>query len=220
MQRISNVFNVEGLLPGGGFCLEKIPLGVTVRRIEFIDDATVSSQGCCLYAMLVSRELEVDMSQLNDDGMAPEERERLEKEKEAAKISRQVQADLGGFDVEQEWVEEIEREDCFEIDKELGGAPPLLQCSYALWIVDAANNFSVVDSYELGEFDHGMTMRVMSLTEVSTMRTICLLLSIRLVTHPTHLSYCMCSFQRNQEQQAQVSWQVTRWKASSLSLLA
>ena len=145
---------------------EKVPLGVTVRRIEYLDD-TASLQGRCLYAMLVSRELDVDMSRLNDDGMTPEERRTIEQEKEAAKIKRQVEADLGGFDVEQEWVEEIEREECFQVDKDLGGAPPLSQSSYALWIVDAANKWRVVDSYDLGENDHGMTMRVMTLTDVS-----------------------------------------------------
>lgn len=161
------MFKSEGLLPGGGLCLEKVPLGVTVRRIQFIDDASVSGRGQCLYAVLVSREVEADTSHLNDDGMTLEERERVEQEKEAAKIKRQVEADLGGFDVEQEWVEEIEREDCFQVDRDLGGSPPMPQSSYSVWIVDAANRWMVVDSYELGEFEHGLTMRVMSLTEVS-----------------------------------------------------
>jgi cleavage and polyadenylation specificity factor subunit 1 len=161
------MFQSEGLLPGGGLFIERIPLGVTVRRIQFIDDDSVSTGGRCLYAVLVSREVEADMSHLNDDGMTPEERERIEQEKEAAKIKRQVEADLGGFDVEQEWVEEIERENCFQIDKDMGGAPPVPQSAYALWIVDAANRWVVVDSYELGEFEHGMTMSVMSLTDVS-----------------------------------------------------
>lgn len=137
-----------------------------MRRIEFIDDVSVSGRGRCLYAMLVSRESEVDMSHLNEDGMSAEERDRVEQEKESAKIQRQVEADLGGFDVNLEYVEEIEREDCFEVDKELGGAPPLPQHTYAVWIVDAAKNWAVVDSYELGEFDHGMTMKIMSLTDV------------------------------------------------------
>mmetsp|Transcript_16120 Transcript_16120/g.15553 ORF Transcript_16120/g.15553 Transcript_16120/m.15553 type:complete len:206 (-) Transcript_16120:700-1317(-) len=57
------------------------------------------------------------------------------------------------------------REICFHIDLELGGAPPVRTSSYSLWIVDAANNWAVVDSYELGEHEHGMTMQVMSLTE-------------------------------------------------------
>lgn len=98
--RISHVFQTEGLLPGGGLCLEKIHLGATVRSVQFLDDSS-SAQGRCIYAVLVSRELDVDMSHLNDDGMTQEERERIEKEKEAAKIKRQVEADLGGFDVEQ-----------------------------------------------------------------------------------------------------------------------
>ena len=140
-----------------------------MRHIQFIDDVSVSSGGRCLYAMLVSRETEVDMSHLNDDGMSTVERELQEQEKEAAKIKRQVEADLGGFDVNLEYVEEIERENCFQIDKALGGAPPLPQHTYALWIVDASKKWSVVDSHELGEFDHGMTMKVMSLTDVSTL---------------------------------------------------
>ena len=165
---ITAAFKSEGLLPGGGLCFEKVALGVTVRHIQFIDDASISARGRCLYAMLVSRETEIDMSHLNDDGMSQAERELQEQEKEAAKIKRQVEADLGGFDVNLEYVEEIERENCFQIDKELGGAPPIPQHTYALWIVDAAKNWSVVDSHELGEFDHGMTMKVMSLTEVSS----------------------------------------------------
>ena len=119
-----------------------------------------------LYAVLVSREIDADLSSLNDDGMSAEERQRLHEEKENAKIKRQVEADLGGFDIEQEWVEEIEREDCFKVETDLGGAPPVPNRAYSLWVVDAANGWRVVDSYELGEQEHGMTMQVMHLTEV------------------------------------------------------
>lgn len=52
---------------------------------------------------MVSREVETDLSNLNDDGLTPEERQRIVEEKENAKIKRQVEADLGGFDIEQEW---------------------------------------------------------------------------------------------------------------------
>lgn len=117
--------------------------------------------------MLVSREFGEDMSALNDDGLSPEERERLAEEKENEKIKRQVEADLGGFDIEQEWVEEIEREDCFKVETGLGGAPPIPKSAYSLWIVDAAGGWVVVDSYEFDEYEHGLTMQVMSLSEVS-----------------------------------------------------
>lgn len=165
------MFQTDGFCPGGGYCLEKIPLGVTVRRIQFIDDTSSVSGDQCLYAVLVSREIEADMSHLNDDGMTDAEREKQESEKEQAQIMRQVEADLGGFDIEQEWVSDIEREDCFYVNKELGGAPPTPQMSYSLWIVDAAKRWSVVDSYELGENELGMTMQVMLLTEVRLTRT-------------------------------------------------
>jgi len=147
-------------------CTEKIPLGVTVRSIRFIDDASISTGAHPLYAVLISREIEADQSGLNDDGLTPEEKKRQKETKDAEKVKRQVEADLGGFDVEQEWVEEIEREDCFEVDMSLGGAPPIQKRAYALWVVDASNSWSVVDSHELGEFDHAMTMEVLSLTEV------------------------------------------------------
>jgi hypothetical protein len=117
--------------------------------------------------MLVSREYEEDSSALNDDGLTQEEREQTAEEKERTKIHRQVEADLGGFDVEQEWVEEVERDDCFRVESELGGAPPVPKTAYSLWIVDAANGWVVVDSHELEEFEHGLTMSVMHLSEVS-----------------------------------------------------
>ena len=106
-----NLPSVHGLLPGGGLFVQKIPLGVTVRRIQFIDDKNAPTGSQPLYAVLVSREIETDQSQLNYDYLTPEERQRIIEEKEDAKIKRQVEADLGGFDIEQEWVEEIERED-------------------------------------------------------------------------------------------------------------
>jgi cleavage and polyadenylation specificity factor subunit 1 len=50
----------------------------------------------------------------------------------------------------------------------LGGSPPIPNRSYSLWIVDAANGWNVVDSYELDEFEHGLTLNVMHLTEFLT----------------------------------------------------
>jgi hypothetical protein len=162
---ISEVFNSHGLLPGGGLCVEKIPVGVTVRRIQFIDDPNASTGEHPLYAVLVSRELEEDQSPMNDDGNTPEERQALIDEKESGKIKRQVEADLGGFDMESEWVEEIERENCFKIDTDLGGAPPTRRSAYSVWVVDAASNWAVVDSFELGEHEHGMAMQVINLSD-------------------------------------------------------
>lgn len=162
---ILNLASKNSLLPGGGLFVEKIPFGVTVRKIKFIDDGHASTGSHPLYAVLVSREYEADLSELNDDGLSDEERHRLAEEKERAKIQRQVEADLGGFDVEQEWVEEIERENCFKINRNFGGAPPVPSSAYSLWIVDVANGWQVVDSYELEEFEHGTSMDVMTLSE-------------------------------------------------------
>ena len=166
LKGLSEVFASHGLLTGnGGLCVEKIPLGVTVRRIEFIDDTETSSGDHPLYAVLVSREIEADQSSWNSDGLTEEERKRQMEEKEAAKIKRQVEADLGGFDVDSEWVEEIEREDCFRIDQDLGGAPPVRKQAFSLWIVDAADKWNVVDSFELNEYEIALTLSVMRLSE-------------------------------------------------------
>eukprot|EP00536_Pseudo-nitzschia_multiseries_P002927 jgi/Psemu1/184691/e_gw1.41.175.1 len=162
---ILNLTSKNSLLPGGGLFVEKIPFGVTVRKIQFIDDDHASTGSHPLYAVLVSREYEADLGELNDDGLTEEERQRLAEEKENGKIQRQVEADLGGFDVEQEWVEEIERENCFKINREFGGAPPVPSSAFSLWIVDVANGWQVVDSYELEEFEHGTSMEVMRLSK-------------------------------------------------------
>eukprot|EP00980_Cylindrotheca_fusiformis_P001962 scaffold443_cov125-Cylindrotheca_fusiformis.AAC.11 len=162
MGSLLNLSTAHGLLPGGGIFLRKIPLGVTVKRIQFIADAPGSSP---LYAVLVSKEVESDLSSLNDDGLTPEERQSILEEKENAKIKRQVEADLGGFDIEQEWVEEIERENCFKVDMKLGGAPPILKNEYSLWIIDAATGWVVVDTYEFEEDEHAISMEVMELSE-------------------------------------------------------
>ena len=160
---ISKVFSTRGLLAGSGMSFERKILGVTVRRIEFIDDPQISTGEHPLYAVLVSREMEIDQSHLNDDGLTHEERDQLKKAKEDEKIKRQVEADLGGFDFEHEWVEEIVREDYFQIDQELGGAPPIFKEAFSLWIMDAAN-WEIVDSYDLDEYEHGMTLKVMHLS--------------------------------------------------------
>ena len=133
---------------------------------QFIDDASISTPSRPVYAMLVSREIEEDQSYLNDDGLSPEERQRAKDEKEAAMVRKQVEADLGGFDMEQEWVEEIEREDCFTIDQGLGLAPPMPTRKFELWLVDASSQWNILDKYQLDDFEHG-TLKVMFLTDVS-----------------------------------------------------
>ena len=132
--RLSDIFMPFGLLPGGGHFIQKIPLGVTVRHIQYINDPLVSSPAHPVYALLISREVESDQSHLNDDGLTFAERELIQKRKEDEKMQKQVEADLGGFDVEQEWVEEIERENCFEIEKRYGGAPPIHTKTYEIWV--------------------------------------------------------------------------------------
>lgn len=168
---LSSIFTPLGLLPGGQLTLQKLPLGATVRSVQPLSDPAASTASHPLYAVLVSRETESDQSSLNDDGLTPEERRKNREEKEAARTQRQVEADLGGFDVEQEWVEEIEREDCLGVEVGLGGAPPVPTRVYELWLVDAGagddgKEWTVVDMFQLDEWEHGMCMTVMPLTEL------------------------------------------------------
>ena len=165
-----DVFSPRGLLPGGGVCIHKYPLGVTVRQIEFIDDASISSPSCPIYAMLISREVETKQTELNDDGISPEERQQIKAEKEAAHIRKQVEADLGGFDIEQEWVEEIERDECFEVDKRLGHAPPMPTHKFEVWLVDASSGWAILDKYELDDLEYGTALKVLYLTDVSLLK--------------------------------------------------
>jgi cleavage and polyadenylation specificity factor subunit 1 len=131
---LSDVFGSYGLLPGGNIALEKIPLGVTVRKIVFIDDVSISSVTHPVYALLISRELDKDQSHLHDDGLHAIDRRVAKQEREKEKVRRQVEADLGGFDVEQEWVEDIERDDVFEVETRYGRAPTIPFTVYEIWV--------------------------------------------------------------------------------------
>ena len=141
-------------------------MGVTVRRIVFLEDITLSSLTHPLYAMIISRDYEADQSHLNDDGLTPEERKKTKAEREAEKTRRQVEADLAGVDhIEQEWVEEIERDDYFDVKIHLGGAPPIPKEKYELWLVDG-NGWNVLGRHELDEYEHALTLLMAPLTEV------------------------------------------------------
>lgn len=69
---LSATFDSCGLLPGSGYCVERIRMGVTVRRVQFINDNISATRDHPLYAMLVSRELELDQGALNFDGLSNE----------------------------------------------------------------------------------------------------------------------------------------------------
>ena len=143
-------------------------LTTSFQYVQFIDDASISSPSRPIYAMLVSREVESKQEELNDDGMTPEERQQIKAEKEAAQIRKQVEADLGGFEIDQEWVEgQIEREETFEVDKTLGLAPPMTTRKFEVWIVDAASEWAILDKYELDPEEHGTALKVVYLTDVS-----------------------------------------------------
>lgn len=132
--RLSDVFVPNGLLPGGGVCVQKIPLGVTVRQIHYVSDPSISIPSHPVYVLLVSREIQADQSHLNDDGLSFEEKQEIKEERERKKMAKQVEADLGGFDADNELVEEIDREECFEIEKRYGGCPPISKSVYEVWV--------------------------------------------------------------------------------------
>lgn len=163
---LSSISSPETYFPGGGSCITKIPFGVTVRRIIFLEDITMSSLTFPLFVLIISRDFEASQSHLNDDGLTPEERKKIKAEKEAEKTRRQVEADLAGVDhIEQEWVEEIERDDYFDVKIHLGGAPPILKSTYEVWLV-SGNGWRVLDRHELGDCDKALSLLVAPLTEV------------------------------------------------------
>lgn len=162
---LSDIFSPHGLLPGGGVSMQKIPLGVTVRKIDYIDDPLVSSQSHPIYALLISREIEQDQYILNNDGLSEEEKNAMKEEKERKLLEKQVEADLGGFEVDQEWVEEIERDNCFEVEKRYGGAPPIPKSVFEVWLLDASS-WNILDTYPLGENEYGMTMKYVTLSDI------------------------------------------------------
>jgi cleavage and polyadenylation specificity factor subunit 1 len=163
---LSSISSPDTFFPGGGSCVTKVPFGVTVRRIIFLEDVTISSLAFPLFVMIISRDFEASQSHLNDDGLTPEERNKIKAEKEAEKTRRQVEADLAGVDhIEQEWVEEIERDDYFEVKIHLGGAPPIPKSTYEVWLVNG-NGWKVLDRYELGECDKALSLLAAPLTEV------------------------------------------------------
>ena len=89
-------------------------------------------------------------------------RKQIQDEKVAEKTKRQVEADLGGYDIE-----DFEREDAFKIERKYGEAPPIQSEKHELWLVDA-NGWKVIDKFELDEYEHGLSLEVVSLTEVSS----------------------------------------------------
>jgi len=78
---LSDVFSPYRIFVGRGLCVQKVPLGVTVRQIQFIDDASISSFDHPIYVLLIFKEIECDQSHLNNDGLTSEERKVKKEEK-------------------------------------------------------------------------------------------------------------------------------------------
>ena len=157
---LDDVFNRNGILPGGGYFATKINYGVTITDLEYVNDESIASGGHPILAMIVCHEIYQDQSELNDDGLTLEERQLIQEEKEAERTRRQVEADLGGFDVE-----DLEREDVFEINRNYGEAPKIQKERHEVWLVDC-NGWNIVDKYELNDYEHALSIKVVSLTEV------------------------------------------------------
>uniref|UniRef100_A0A7S1BI36 RSE1/DDB1/CPSF1 C-terminal domain-containing protein n=2 Tax=Corethron hystrix TaxID=216773 RepID=A0A7S1BI36_9STRA len=157
---LSDVLADRGFLPGGGLAAAKIPLGVTVRHLALVDDPSLPLPP---YALLVVREVEANVSAHIDDGLTSDERTQRRAEAERLRTQRQVEADLGGFDVDAEWVEEIERNDFLTVDQAVGGCPPATVEMCEVWLV-RPGTWEVLDKHALGEYEHGMSLNVLPLT--------------------------------------------------------
>jgi hypothetical protein len=153
------------MLAGGGMHVKKIPLGVTVRKIVFLDESAISTNHHPVYALIVSMDEEVDNSAMDDDGLTMQERDEKKIQEANHRLDRLVDADLKGHEHDfHEWVETIDREDFLDNKKELGLTPPGVRTKYQVWLMDAAD-WTVFQKIPMAEDDVAQCISVVRLTE-------------------------------------------------------
>ena len=154
-----------GYLAGGGMHVKKIPLGVTVKKICYIDDARSSTPANPFYVLIVSSEARIDQSKFDDDGFTPAERYESRLEEARVNLEKQINHDLRGHEYEfHEWVEVIRHNDFLEVDASLGRCPPLIKERNEIWLVDAGEDWKVVQKLRL---DNGIRANCVELVTLS-----------------------------------------------------
>jgi len=162
---LGDVLEGSGYLAGGGLHIKKIPLGVTVRKITFIDEPTISTNHHPVYALIVSIDEVLDMSENDDDGMTEAERDDWKVEKCAARMETLVESDLKGHEHDfRDYVEEFRTEDFLDCKKEYGLTPHNVRTTYQVWLMDASD-WSIFQKIPMGEDEVAMCVRVVKVTE-------------------------------------------------------
>ena len=155
-----------GYLAGGGMHAKKIPLGVTVKKMCYVDHPDVSTPQHPIYVFLVATETRVDQSKFDDDGLTSQERYELRLEEARVNLERKINHDLRGHEYEfHEWVEVIKHEDFLEIDHKLGRCPPFVKERNEIWLVDAGEDWKVIQKLPLENGVRATCVELVTLTE-------------------------------------------------------
>ena len=155
-----------GYLAGGGMHVKKIPLGVTVKKMCYVDHPEVSTPQHPIYVLLVATEKRVDLSKFDDDGLTSTERYELRLEEARVNLERKINNDLRGHEYEfHEWVEAIKHQDFLEIDHKLGRCPPSVKERNEIWLVDAGQDWKVIQKLPLDNGVRANCVELVTLTE-------------------------------------------------------
>lgn len=172
-QRFSIINGLDEVLTGCGFIstggvhVQKIPLNVTVRDIEYLDHSASTNERP-LYALLVEVEEEVDMSGHDDDGFTDLERYEHRKDKNFRRMEDVIDSDLRGHEDEfQDWADTIQRTDYLEINMDLGRCPNQTETKHEIWLVEA-KNWSVLNKFSMNKDEYCTTIKFLHLTEDET----------------------------------------------------
>ena len=168
-QRLTAVGGLDEILKGNGYItsgvhVRKVPLGVTVRKIEYLDHEA-STNRRPLYVLLVSVDEEVDMSGHDDDGLTDQERYEARLDKNRQVLEDQINSDLKGHDDEfQDWVEEYRRTDYLELNSYLGRCPNYTETKHEVWLVEGTT-WLVLQKISMKDEEHATCVELVKLTE-------------------------------------------------------
>jgi len=168
-QRFSAIGGLDEIMKGKGYItsgvhIRKIPLGVTVRKIVYLDHKASTSRRP-LYVLLVSVDEEVDMSAHDDDGLTEQERYEARLDQNRKVLEDQINSDLRGHDDEfQDWVEKYTRTDYLQVNSDLGRCPNFTTTKHEIWLMEGTN-WTVLQKISMEDEEHSTCVQLIKLTE-------------------------------------------------------
>lgn len=168
-QRLSAIGGLDEIMKGKGYItsgvhIRKIPLGVTVRKIVYLDHKASTSRRP-LYVLLVSVDEEVDMSAHDDDGLTEQERYEARLDQNRKVLEDQINSDLRGHDDEfQDWVEKYTRTDYLQVNSDLGRCPNFTTTKHEIWLMEGTN-WTVLQKISMEDEEHSTCVQLIKLTE-------------------------------------------------------